>query len=61
MKRYWSTSDGPAVLEVFFTVAGLGYHMFNDTLKRRFGGKWITASATTDARPPNTASWLWEP
>ena len=25
--------------EVFFTAAGLGYYMFNDTLKRRFGGK----------------------
>ena len=40
MKRYWSTSDDRAVLEVFFTAAGLGYYMFNDTLKRRFGGKW---------------------
>ena len=40
VKRNWGPPDDRAVLEVFFTAVGLGYYMFNDTLKRRFGGKW---------------------
>ena len=33
MKRYWGTSDDRAVLEVFFTAAGLGHYMFNSILQ----------------------------
>ena len=40
MKRSWGTSGDCAVLEVFFTAAGLGYYMFNKTLERRSGGNW---------------------
>ena len=40
MERYWSTLDDRAVLEVFFTAAGLGHYMVSKTLECKFGGNW---------------------
>ena len=54
MKRYWGTSGDRAVLEVFFTAAGLGYYMFHKTLERtqwdswRFHGEIPVSAAALD-------------
>ena len=40
VKRCWGTSDDRAVLEVFFTAAGLGHYMFNGTLQWIFADQW---------------------